>query len=283
MGPALFRVNAVLDATTITYEEARDELADELGRVAADRMIAEEVGLIEDLLAGGATLEEVAEETLMDLGTIILGPGDMSGIAADAAFREEALEAQKDEFRELADLSDGIFVLRVNDILAPELQDLQTVRDQVSQDWRLAQVQEGLQGFAETLATELSGGKTLADIATEHDLIVTEEDPLTRRDIIQGTPPTFVEQLFETETGEAFYVADGQTVLLGQVGDIADADPLDEELSGALAFTSRDFSMSASDDVQSLFIQAIQENGGVTVNQSLVEQVNRQMFGPNYQ
>ena len=64
LGPAIFRVNAVLDATQITFEEARDELRRQLAQTEAANRIVEATDSIDDLIAGGATLEEVADETM---------------------------------------------------------------------------------------------------------------------------------------------------------------------------------------------------------------------------
>jgi peptidyl-prolyl cis-trans isomerase D len=63
LGPALYRVNAVLEATETSFEEARADLREELADEAARREIAVMREEIDDLLASGATLEELAETT----------------------------------------------------------------------------------------------------------------------------------------------------------------------------------------------------------------------------
>jgi peptidyl-prolyl cis-trans isomerase D len=63
LGPALYRVNAVLEATETSFEDARVRPArgtGRRGRAPRDRVMREE---IDDLLASGATLEELAETT----------------------------------------------------------------------------------------------------------------------------------------------------------------------------------------------------------------------------
>ncbi|MFW5881237.1 MAG: SurA N-terminal domain-containing protein, partial [Roseicyclus sp.] len=74
LGPALYRVNAVLEATETPFEEARDQLREELADEAARRAIADMREEIDDLLASGATLEELAETTEMELGQIDFTP-----------------------------------------------------------------------------------------------------------------------------------------------------------------------------------------------------------------
>ena len=279
LGPALFRVNAALDATQTPFEDARDELRDELGRDRADGLIAEEITVIEDLLAGGATIEEVAEETLLELGTIELGPDTFEGIAADAGFREEALDADVGEFRELADLSDGVFVLRVDEIRAPELQALESVRETVVADWQAAQTQAAAEAIAEDVLAALQEGQTLGAVASERGLIVTEEDPLDRRGIVEGTRPNFVASLFETETGAPFLVTDDAGAIVAVVGDVEAADLQSEGLANAVTLATQELQSGVTDDVLTLYARAVQDAGGVETNLTLIQQIHQQLFG----
>ncbi|MEC8042670.1 MAG: peptidylprolyl isomerase, partial [Pseudomonadota bacterium] len=62
LGPALFRVNGVLPGSETTLDEAREELHAELASDAARRQIDRVAEDLDDLLAGGATLEELEGE-----------------------------------------------------------------------------------------------------------------------------------------------------------------------------------------------------------------------------
>ena len=70
LGPALFRVNGVLPAINTSFEDARPDLQEDLAADRARRVIEAQAQSIDDMLAGGATLEEVAAETDMELGQI---------------------------------------------------------------------------------------------------------------------------------------------------------------------------------------------------------------------
>lgn len=67
LGPALVNVRAILPARSIPFEEARAELHDELAAGRSADLAAERAEQAADLIAGGATLEEVAEETGLTL------------------------------------------------------------------------------------------------------------------------------------------------------------------------------------------------------------------------
>ena len=62
LGPALYRVNAIMAPKTVPFEEAKADLAKERALDAARTQILDETAHVQDLIAGGATLEEIASE-----------------------------------------------------------------------------------------------------------------------------------------------------------------------------------------------------------------------------
>ena len=279
LGPALFQVNAVLNATTVSFEEARAELVDELSREFAEAEINEATVDIEDLIAGGITIEELAQDTILELGTMEFSQTSEDGLAADAAFRDEALSADAGEERDLRDLSDGIFVLRVDEILEPELQPVADVESELTEAWRIAETEAQLTELAEALSVRIDGGDPMAAIATDHDLIVQEEAPLGRNDIIEDTPPAFMQALFEADTNTAMLVADEGTVLLGRVGAFEEIDLQSDQAETLRAAIAPEYENGTRSDVFTFFTQGLQEQAGVSVNQSLIAAVQAQLSG----
>ncbi|MCL4674692.1 MAG: SurA N-terminal domain-containing protein, partial [Pararhodobacter sp.] len=129
LGPALFRMNAILNAQETPYSEARAELRAELAGDAARRAIADQQEGFDDLLAGGATLEDLANETPMVLGTIDWSRDTSEGIAAYTEFAAAAAAISADDFPELTGLADGgLFALRLDAITPPTPRPLDSVR-----------------------------------------------------------------------------------------------------------------------------------------------------------
>ncbi|MGL4280342.1 MAG: SurA N-terminal domain-containing protein, partial [Albidovulum sp.] len=145
LGPALFAMNGILDAQEVTFEEAREDLSSEAAFDQARRMIAEQNDKLQDLLASGATLEDVTKESDMQLFTIEFDATTQEGIAAYAPFRDAALKAMEGDFPALTALDDGgVFALRLDGIDPPALRPLDEVRDQVVADWTKAETQAAL-------------------------------------------------------------------------------------------------------------------------------------------
>ena len=252
LGPSLFRVNAIIPARTVPLEDVADTLRAELAGDEARRRVADHIDQVQDLLASGATLQEIADETVLTLGEtgISIQPGD--DLAADAAFRAEALEAEVDEDRDLIDLSDGgIAALRVTGIDAPRLQAFEDVRDQVESDWTVVEEQKRLTALAEALQAKLQEGRTFSGIATEAGLDLIEELPRDRSAVLSGAVPrALLQEVFALDRkGATAIVGDVLGVYLVQLTDIVPVDPSDPEQAERLAQLDRAFSGQLGSDL----------------------------------
>lgn len=232
LGPALYRVNGVLEARETSFEGARDDLREELAAERARRMIETQAQDIDDLLAGGATLEELAQETDMQLGKIDWSVNSAEGVAAYDAFREAAQNVSPEDFPEVGYLEDGgIFALRLDDTLPPRPEPFDDARDRVITGWTLQQTEAALKAQAETV---LAGLTSDADFA-ETGLKVQVENGLTRTAYLDGTPPDFMTQVFEMEPGEMRVIGAGermQIVRLDEVLPPADTPDLEQMRQG---------------------------------------------------
>ncbi|MDF3605930.1 SurA N-terminal domain-containing protein [Paracoccus sp. DMF-8] len=153
LGPALFSMNAILEPVDVSFEQAKSELRGEAALDRARRQIADLRGQVDDLLAGGATVEDLANDTDMELGEIEWRAGDQpeqGSIAGYPAFREQAAAITEQDFPELHDLDDGgVFVLRLDEVVPPALIPFDEVRERVEQDWIAAETQRQLLALAD--------------------------------------------------------------------------------------------------------------------------------------
>ncbi|SLN10038.1 peptidyl-prolyl cis-trans isomerase [Ruegeria meonggei] len=198
-GPALFRINGSLAESNTTFEDAAPALREELAAVRARRQIEAQAEDINDLLAGGATLEELVGETDMELGQIDWSRQSQDGVAAYDGFRTAAQAVNEGDFPEVAFLEDGsIFALRLNEVLPRRPEPLDTARDRVAAAWTLAETNTALEKQANT---------TLAQLKTDGDFSATGlpfrvENALTRTAFLDDVPANFMAQVFEMEPGE---------------------------------------------------------------------------------
>lgn len=216
LGPALFRVNGTLAARTTTFEDIKSELRDELAGDAASRLIESQAGNIDDLLAGGATLEELADETDMELQTLDWTAQSDEGIAAYAAFNQLASSASPEDYPEVQFLDDGgIFALRVDDVLPPRPNPFSEARDEVATAWAADQLEQALSKQANAILSDLS---ETADF-TETGLQVKVENGLTRTAFIEQTPPEFMNEVFEMSVGELRVISSENGAIIVRLDD----------------------------------------------------------------
>lgn len=273
LGDALFRVNAILAPQETTYEEARGGLLDEFALDRARRMIGDQVENIDDLLAGGATLEELADETDLNLGQIDWTAGSADGIAAYDTFRDTAASAAAGDFPEVAELEDGgIFALRVDEVIEPRLQPFGDAEGRVISGWRAAETARVLAEQANALADDLGSGADAADLG----LAMTEETDITRESFVADTPPSFLEAVFEMTQGEIRVVEGDTAAYLIRLDGIAPPDAEDQELAQRRERLAAATAQSLGADILQAYSGAIEAQAGISLNQAAINAVHTQ-------
>jgi len=273
LGPALFRVNAVLAAQNVTLDQATPRLRDELAEDAARQFINDSADPVIDLLAGGATLADVAERTNMTLGTINWIPDSTESIAAYDVFRREAAAAEIGQFPEIFDLADGgIFALTLDEIVPPTLPPLDDVRDAVSAAWQDQARQKAIFAKAEEIADGILP-------QTEFDtfgLTPLTEENFTRRSFIENAPVEFNARVFEMDMGEVRVINADDRALVVRLDTIAAPD-LDSDAMvarrGALAENAR---AGIAQDIFDAYATTAQQRTEQRLNQQTINAVNAQ-------
>ncbi|MDO5605169.1 MAG: peptidylprolyl isomerase [Paracoccus sp. (in: a-proteobacteria)] len=301
-GPALIAVNAILDPVDVSFDEALPDLRAEAAADRARRLITDRSPAIEDLLAGGTQLEQLAEETEMELGQIDWTtraepvPGEIGGYPA---FREHAQRVTDRDYPELFELDDGgIFALRLDETVPPSLIPFDEVREAVAADWAEAEAHRQLvalagelrlQAVSETMPpVPAANGATPPPVAAPAETEETDgpsaagldwnsETGLLRDGYLEHAPPSLVAEAFKLEDGETEILDDGRRVALIRIDRIEDADSAAELFSDVSAGVARRAGMSLQADVFDYFARAIQTSNGVTMNQAAIAAVESRM------
>lgn len=274
LGPALFRINAALAAEETNFEDARDDLREELASARARRVIDDGQDKINDLMAGGARLEDLAEQTDMLLGQIDWTADSTDGIAAYDEFREAAAAVQEGAFPSLINLADGgVMALRLDSITAPSVQPLDEVREKAVAAYMVQSTQDAVMAQAQELLTNIL---PLTNF-TELGLIPTIETGLTRRSFVGGTPPAFLTDVFQMATGDVRVIDNGTDAIIVRLDAIAPPDA-DDPQTGAQRETAGNVAAAGiAQDVFAAFATAVQARTDVDINQAAVNAVHAQL------
>ncbi|WP_170418674.1 peptidyl-prolyl cis-trans isomerase [Ruegeria arenilitoris] len=225
-GPALFRVNGSLAEQNVSFEDAEPELRAELAGERARRLIESQAEDINDMLAGGATLEELANETEMELGKIDWTRQSDDGIAAYDGFRQAAQAVREDDFPEIGFLEDGsIFALRLDEVLPPRPEPLESARDRVAAAWVQEQTAKALEEQANGIVTQLAVDGDF----TATGLPFRVENALTRTAFLDNVPADFMTQIFEMEPNELRVIAGPDAAFIVRLDEVLPPAETDEQ------------------------------------------------------
>lgn len=277
LGPALFSMNAILEPVDISFEEARDELRSEAALDRAARMIEDQASDFEDLLVGGATLEDMVTETPMQIGQIDWNSqmtGEGGSIAGYPAFREKAAAVTINDFPQIEQLEDGgIFALRLDEVLPPALIPLEDIRDQVADDWRQEEVHRQLLALAREMRVEIAAENPDAPAITWQT-----ETGLTRDGWIDAVPPQLVIEAFKLDQPGDIEIVNAETRVFLQRLDAVHAADLDEvDAQRVSAAVAQRLGQSLQADLFDYYARAAQASAGIELNQQAINAINAQV------
>lgn len=276
-GPAIYRINGALPAQVTPLEEVRDDLQAEVLADQTRRQIDAMVEDVSDLLAGGATLEEVAQDTALDLGTIAYNAGADQGIAAYPEFRERAAQAREDDFPEVFILNDGgIAALRLDGIRPATIRPYQDVTIRVIEAWAAAETEERLRARAGDIVEKLDAGQGFTDQGLTAEAVA----GLTRDGFVEGAAEGTVRAVFEMAPGAARILSGaGGAVEIVRLDDIQPPDLADPDVSDLRGNIADALSQGMAQDAFAYFSGALQDQAGISINTTAIEQINALLRG----
>ncbi len=275
IGPALYRMNAVLAAQETSFDEARAQLALEVQLEAARRAIADKVETIDDLLAGGATLEDLARDQGMTLATTdyAAGADDNDAIADYTGFREAADALAEGDFPQAIVLDDGgVLAITLDEIVPPTPRPFAEVKDQVAEAAHAEALATALAAEAERIRTAVAGGAALGGFG-----ITARHYGLDRQAGIADTPAELMAQIFALQPGDVAVVAAAGFTGLIQLEAVTPADRNSEDATALREAIAVNAARAMSADAVALLTTALMAEAGITLDQAAINAVHAQM------
>jgi peptidyl-prolyl cis-trans isomerase D len=279
-GPVIVRVTKIEPAVVTPFDQVKESLKKEIATERAASSIQNLHDAIEDMRAGGATLDEVSAK--YDLKLVKVAAVDSNGNNADgkpvadlpkglvsAAFQSDVgLENNPLE------PAPATYVwYTVTNVTAPRDRTLSEVHDQVVSAWKDEQRQKKLTAESDAAKSRLDGGTAIATVGTDLSLPVQTADSLTRRSKPSGDLSAAVIQAAFTGPKGTVEAADGaqpMTRVLLVVNDVTTPT----YFSGApdLAQAQTQLSSQMEDDLLALYGAQIRSHTEVRLNQAALQQ-----------
>lgn len=273
LGPAIFRMNGILAAEETPFEAAREELRDELALERARRRIAEQMAEVQDLLAGGATVEDLARDLGMELGTIEWREGMSDGIAAYTAFRSAAPGLAEGDFPQLVEFDDGgAAVLRLDAVIAAAPQPFEEVEVRVIEDWAAAETAARLAADGEALAARLRAGEPAEALGLPLEAFA----GIGRDGFVEGLPRTTQAAVFEMAAGEVRVQTEGAEVLVVILDAVLPPEAGDAEAGELRAAIAAQAAEGIAQDLFQHFSRALEAEAGIRFDDAAIAAVHTQ-------
>ncbi len=274
LGPALFRINGILPARATSFEDAMPTLRADLAFDRARRVIETQIENVDDLLAGGATLEELADETDLQLATIDWHAGSDEEVAGYETFRNAAAAAAEGDFPQIEELDDGgIFALRLEGETDAAPAPFDTVQDDANAALKAERTIEALGKLAASLEPQLKSGTHFTTFGFDAN----EEVDMERADFVAGTSADFMLQVFEMSPGDLRQIpAEDGGLLLVRLETISSPDHNDPEIASVAQLINQQLGGGISQDIFQAYAQSLQVTYPPQINTQALNAVHAQ-------
>lgn len=272
LGPALFRVNGVLAGEETTFEEAREMLAAELQTDAARRLIADKVEAIDDILAGGAELKDLAAEMGMSFATLDHVPGQQGEAAIEGytEFRAAADTVTAEDFPEAIVLEDGgVVALQFVESVAAAPIPFDEAKDAVAADWRADKLAKALFTRAAEIKSAIEGGAAIGSFG-----IVDATPEISRDGAVADAPSALVETAFQMAAGEVRVIEEGNFVAILMLNEVMPAAETGDEAEALKAALSAQIEQALANDAMAAYSDALIDQAGVSLDDAAITAVN---------
>jgi len=277
-GLHVVHVKSITPGVTRTYDDVKEQLRNELALAQAGDAMVSVVNQLDDTLAGGASLEDAAQQ--LHLSSQKYDAVDPSGKGRDGKdlnlvpdILQLAQSTEAGQTSLVSTLSDGSYaVVQVTNVTPAEAKPLTEVADQVKQDWLTKARRDAADAKAKELAGKVKSGD-LAALGKELGLELKVSSPFTRDqgDPTNGIDSSLASKLFALKLGDA---ATGRTTdgaIVARVSDIIPARP--EENKDQVEQLSKQLAGAMRQDTYAEFLVALGQSVTIERNTDVIDQM----------
>jgi len=274
----LIEVTTIEPGGTTPFEEVREQLALDLAEREAVESAIALANRLDDLMAGGASLEEAASDLNLEprrLDAVSRQGRDreeqqIDGLPDPERFLDSSFRTQPGEESLLTETdTGGFFIVRVDGVIPPAPRPFETVRDTVVERWA-AQERDALAfDRADALADRLRAGESLEALAEAEGLELRQTAPLARG--ASQPSAALTEQLFSVRPDEVVVASGPRGPHIAVLREVRPAEPGSEP--ERLAELREGATGGLQQDMEQLFRQALERHYGVSINERRVDDV----------
>lgn len=269
------------------FEKVKGDIRKDLLQMRLADQMFNTANAIDDRLAGGEALEDIAKD--MNLKLEKIGPVRQDGstpdkhdamkdFAKDSAYiLKSAFEINEGESAPVMELKDGRYAtVRVDAITPASFRPFEDVKEELRKQWETDQKAAANRTRAQKLQQDLAAGtKTLSAAAGEFGLSVQTLSVKRSGEPPKGLSAETIPALFSAIEGETVMAPVPGGVLIARIKTVTLPDPAKapekemKEISDTLA-------KNAKEELMGVYMQALERKSAVKINRHLLDS----MYGP---
>ncbi len=292
LGFVVLRIDAITPVAGKTFEQAKPELAIELGRTKG----ATALGAIQEKIDGGITDGATFDEIVADakLSAQATAPITAQGIdplkpaqpdPTLAPIVQAGFAAETGDAPQLVQTgADGTFALvATGDVTAAAPRPLAEIREQVIGQYRQDQAMKAARTVAQAIVTKVNGGTPMDAAISQSGARLPGPRPITasRADLARmgGQVPPALSLLFSMAPKKAKLTAapDGSGWIIVYLGDIQRGSAANDK--AAVAGVGRELGQLIGNEHAEQFVEAVRRQIGVTKNAATIARVRSELAG----
>jgi peptidyl-prolyl cis-trans isomerase D len=280
----IFYVSAIEPPRTLAFAEVKQSLETDAKHYAADRALTKLTNQIEDALASGSSLAEVAKEVGLEVKT--LASVDKNGktpagvVAKDLPDLDKFLDIlfatdEKTDSGVKSSKGGNFYLLRTESVTPEHVQPLADVKARVIEAVKAQNRRQKLAALANEISSQFTDSNARAGLITKYRLKETGFSNVKRSDEKPTVPDALLSELFDKRIGESTSMAPSESgdYVLAMVKDItpSNATPSAE----SLAELRRSIEESTGNEMMKQYMDYLKTKHGVTVNQTALESMRK--------
>ncbi|MDD3370561.1 MAG: peptidyl-prolyl cis-trans isomerase [Alphaproteobacteria bacterium] len=283
LGWHVVQLKKVFPAESPAFDKIKDKLREDMRREQAVEAATRIVNQLDDELAAGHSLDDIADGLRLRL--VKIPAVDSDGLTPEGKVPQELPNKDvvlKDVFGQgvgetspvAEDKNGGYYVVRTDDIVPSGVKPFDEVKKEVAAAWKIREQKAKARAKAEKIAQDLNSGAKLASLSGEEGVSVRTSAPLSMLgDTDKDLPETLVGKSFHLKKGEtAQESVDGKSyvVRLAKISDIDASKPDTRKVAIA-----RELKKQMRDEVSDQYLAYLQTVFPVRKNAELLEMIRQ--------
>ncbi len=201
LGFELYKINKIIPEFVLGEEKAKSQIINEIQLENSLNKLSEMIPEVEDMIASGETLEEIARKYQMNIENIEISKGD----ELPKKYRNKNLKTYFDEASndnsDLLQIEDNTFIsIRLDEEIEPIIPSFEKIYDQLLDDYKISQILE----LMEKDLNEVISKYTLDEAVKLNKIIHLFDDKINREtnDSLKILNKLTVENIFQNSVGD---------------------------------------------------------------------------------